>query len=131
MKTQFCLSALLLVGLSIPPQAGALDPNDKLLKQALQLYNQGHVDRAIPLFLQDLKDNPNNGTAHYYLGMALKEQGADANAINELELAAKFLPAGVTQSLAKKALRGGFEEDPLPEPVPLGGTKPAPAAPQN
>lgn len=131
MKTQLCLSALLLVGMSIPPPAGAYDPNDKLLKQALQLYNQGHVDRAIPLFLQDLKDNPNNGTAHYYLGMALKEQGADANAINELELAAKFLPAGVTKNLAKKALLGGFEEDPLPEPVPLGGTKPAPAPPQN
>lgn len=75
MKTQFCLSALLLLGLSYPPQAGAFDPNDKLLKQALQLYNAGHVNRAIPLFLQDLKDNPNNGTAHYYLGMALKERG--------------------------------------------------------
>ncbi|MBI2809697.1 MAG: tetratricopeptide repeat protein [Candidatus Melainabacteria bacterium] len=131
MKTQFCLSALLLVGLSFPPQAGAYDPNDKLLKQALQLYNAGHVERAIPLFLQDLKDNPNNGTAHYYLGMALKEQGADANAINELELAAKFLPTGVTKDLAKKALLGGFEEDPLPEPAPLQGTKPAPAPPQN
>jgi hypothetical protein len=78
-----------------------------------------------------LKDNPNNGTAHYYLGMALKEQGADANAINELELAAKFLPSGVTKNLAKKALLGGFEEDLPPEPAPLQGTKTAAAAPQN
>lgn len=128
MKTQFCLAAFLFIGTCFPPQAGAYDPNDKVLKEALQLYNGGHIDRAIPLFLQDLKDNPNNGTAHYYLGMALKEHGADANAISELELAAKLLPAGVAQNLAKKALHGGFEEDPAPAPIP---TPPArPAAPQ-
>lgn len=133
MKTPICLAALLSVGICFPPQAGALDPNDKVLKEALQLYNGGHVDRAIPLFLQDLKDNPNNGTAHYYLGMALKEHGADANAISELELAAKLLPPGVAQNLAKKALHGGFLEDPVAPPVSVTAPKPAPApaAPQN
>ncbi|RTL36142.1 MAG: tetratricopeptide repeat protein [Candidatus Melainabacteria bacterium] len=131
MKTPICLAALLFVGVCFPPQAGAYDPNDKVLKEALQLYNGGHVERAIPLFLQDLKDNPNNGTAHYYLGMALKEHGADANAISELELAAKLLPAGVTQELAKKALHGGFEEDPIVPSTPTAPAKAAPAQPQN
>jgi tetratricopeptide (TPR) repeat protein len=131
MKTHLCLAAVLLVGTCVPPQAGAYDPNDKLLKEALQLYNAGHVDRAIPLFLQDLKDNPNNGTAHYYLGMALKEHGADANAISELEMAAKLLPPGVTQSLAKKALHGSFEEDPVATSAPVVPVKTSPVAPQN
>jgi tetratricopeptide (TPR) repeat protein len=131
MKFKSCLSAFLLIAVNLPPQAGALEQEDKLLKEALHLYNLGQVDRAIPLFLQDLKENPNNGMAHYYLGMALKKGGADANAINELEMAAKLLPSGITQSLAKKALHGAFEEDPVASPPATPTVKAVPAAPQN
>jgi tetratricopeptide (TPR) repeat protein len=129
MNIRLSFSVLLLIGLTLPAQAGAVEQQDKLLKEAVQFYNAGQVDRAIPLFLQDLKENPNNGTAHYYLGVALKKAGADANAISELEMAAKLLPAGVTQTLAKQALHAGFEEDVVVPPAPSAKTT-APA-PQN
>ncbi|HEY9678790.1 MAG TPA: tetratricopeptide repeat protein [Drouetiella sp.] len=119
MKVQISLIASLFLGLASPalcanPAANSYDPNDKVMAEALKLYNKGEVERAIPLFLQDLKENPNNGTAHYYLGMALKRSGADANAISELEMAAKLLPVGISQDLAKRALHGAFVEDPPP-----------------
>ncbi len=127
MNIRLSLLAIPLICLTLPAQAGAVEQQDKLLKEAVQFYNAGQMDRAIPLFLQDLKENPNNGTAHYYLGIALKKGGADANAISELEMAAKLLPSGITQNLAKQALHGGFEEDVVVPPAPpVKSTAPAP-----
>src|ERR1700722_15881385 len=71
--------------------------SDPLIQKAIEYYNAGNLTQAIPLFVQDLKANPDNGTAHYYLGLALKKIGQDANAINELETAVKVCPAGLTQ----------------------------------
>jgi tetratricopeptide (TPR) repeat protein len=80
--------------------------SDPLIRKAIECYKSGDLAKAIPILVQDLKEHPENGTAHYYLGMALKKIGQDANAINELETAIKICPPGLTQALASQALHG-------------------------
>jgi len=111
---------------SVKPEA-ALDElpsaqsiaSDPLIQKAIEYYNSGNLTQAIPLFVQDLKANPDNGTAHYYLGLALKKIGQDANAINELETAVKVCPAGLTQTLAEQALHAGLAPEKKAEAPPV------------
>jgi hypothetical protein len=72
--------------------------------------------------VQDLKEHPENGTAHYYLGLALKKIGQDANAITELETAIKICPPGVTQALANQALHGSLPPEPKKVAPPIWST---------
>jgi len=87
------------------PQSLTSDP---LIQKAIECYKSGNLATAVPLLVQDLKEHPENGTAHFYLGLALKKMGQDANAINELETAIKICPPGVTQALANQALHGSL-----------------------
>jgi hypothetical protein len=91
---------------------------DSTLSDAIQEYNTGNVDKAVALLLQELKRDPENGRAHYYLGSALKKVGADANAVHELEMAIKYCPPGTLQALAQQALHGDFKEDEPPPTQP-------------
>lgn len=97
---------------------------DATVAQAIQEYKSNRLDRALSLLMKDLKEHPDDGTAHYYLGCVFKKAGADASAIHELETAIKLCPPGVTQALAKEALHGGFKEE-APVPPAVAGAAPA------
>jgi tetratricopeptide (TPR) repeat protein len=96
--------------------------SDPLIQKAIECYKSGNLEKAIPILVQDLKEHPENGTAHYYLGIALKKIGQDANAINELETAIKICPPGLTQALAAQALHGKLPPEPKKVAPPIWST---------
>jgi len=106
------------------PQIKMLDPTTDpkgVLKQALDAYKGGQFGQAAAILAKDLQANPGDGTVHYYMGLALKKQGYDMKALNELEKAARLCPPEMIKKFADEQV-GNLEE-----PEPLAG-KPAAAA---
>jgi len=114
---------------SAPASEPALDPKTDpkgVIDQALKAYKTGHYGQAAAILANDLQVNPDDGTVHYYMGMALKRQGMDMKALNELEKAARLCPPEMIKKFADEQIGN------LDEPEPLGGAAkaaPAPAPP--
>ncbi|MBS2009684.1 MAG: hypothetical protein JST01_21700 [Cyanobacteria bacterium SZAS TMP-1] len=106
----------------IEPVDPTKDPKGAL-KQAIDAYKAGQFGQAAALLATDLQANPDDGQVHYYMGLALKKQGMDMKALNELEKAARLVPPEMIKKFADEQV-GNLD---LPEPAPLGA-KPAPAA---
>ncbi len=99
------------------PAAYAADANADSrarLDKAISEYQAGHYDKAAQILAQDLKDHPDDGVTHYYLGMVKKRLGDDSDALNELEWAARLCPPEVIGSLAKQATDPNNTELPKP-----------------
>jgi tetratricopeptide (TPR) repeat protein len=107
-------------GASAPVALDAkVDPKG-VLNQALKAYQSGKYGQAAALLANDLQANPDDGTVHYYMGLALKKQGYDMKALHELEKAARLCPPEMVKKFADEQIGN------LDEPEPLG---PAPTTP--
>lgn len=56
------------------------------------------------MLARELKENPDDGKLHYYLGLALKKQGMDTKALRELEMAVRLCPDDMIASFAQEKL---------------------------
>jgi len=109
------------------PQVKMLDPKTDpkgVLKQAIDAYKGGQFGQAAAILANDLQANPGDGTVHYYMGLALKKQGYDMKALNELEKAARLCPPEMIKKFADEQV-GNLD---MAEPEPLGGKPAAPAS---
>jgi len=73
------------------PRAFALTSGD-LIKQGVQTLKDGHADRALDLFTQAERLDPNSPRPHYYIASALEKQGKPDNAKAEYETALRIQP---------------------------------------
>ncbi|MCB9469433.1 MAG: hypothetical protein H6677_14245 [Candidatus Obscuribacterales bacterium] len=80
------------------------ESDSKLIEKARAEYAKGDYEKAIALLQEDMKNNPEDGTTHFYLGLVKKEMGEDLPALDELELAARLLPAETLAAYTKQAL---------------------------
>lgn len=74
------------------------------VNQALKEYKAGRYGQAANLLLEDLREHPDDGKTHYYLGLALKKQGYDMSALKELEMAARLVPPEMVSNFAAEKL---------------------------
>src|SRR5579885_861697 len=112
-----CYSMAIVFLCGSAPAAYAADANADSrarLDKAISEYQAGHYDKAAQILAQDLKDHPDDGVTHYYLGMVKKRLGDDSDALNELEWAARLCPPEVIGSLAKQATDPNNTELPKP-----------------
>lgn len=77
-------------------------PSDAM-RQAIELYSQGRLEEAAQLMQKDLRDNPENGIAHQYMGKILEKQGYDKQALQEFETAFRLIPQDVVDAGIKTA----------------------------
>jgi tetratricopeptide (TPR) repeat protein len=99
-----------------------VDPKG-VLDQALKAYESGQYGHAASILATDLQANPDDGTVHYYMGLALKKQGYDMKALHELEKAARLCPPEMIKRFANEQIGN------LDQPEPLEGTAGKGAAP--
>ncbi|MDX8389023.1 MAG: tetratricopeptide repeat protein [Mariprofundaceae bacterium] len=87
-----------------------------LLEQAIEDYNFQDYDVAREKFEEVLATEPNNISAHYYLGVLFKHQGALDKAIEHLEIVAAVSPKpeGVDKALAEAYMAAKAYEKGLP-----------------
>jgi len=81
--------ALVLVGLAA--RASALSSND-LIKQGVQALRDGNNDKALQLFTQAEKLDPNSHKPHYFIASALERLGKTDSAKVQYNLALKVQP---------------------------------------
>lgn len=75
-----------------------------LISEVVKEYKAGNYDKAVALLQEDLKNNPDNGVTHYYLGLVKKKLGDDGDALTELEWAARLCPPEMIQALAMQTM---------------------------
>lgn len=94
----------------------ALAADSSLLQQAIEHYQFQDFESAEKGLMQVLQSEPDNPTAHYYLGLALHQNGKAAEAVPHLEKAAQSdnPPEGIRQTLANAYLSAGQPEKALP-----------------
>ena len=78
-------------------------PSD-VMRQAIDLYSQGRLEEAAQLMQKDLRDHPDSGVAHEYMGKILEKQGLDKQALQEFETAFRLIPQGVVDAGIKTAV---------------------------
>lgn len=116
MKNSLAIIVITLCLLSTSSRNALADQDNKLLEKARQEYKRGNLDKALNLLIEDLKKNPDDGTTHYYLGLVRKQMGEDLPALQELELAARLLPADTLSAYTKQAVNQiQASEQKLPE----------------
>ena len=90
--------------LSLNAAASASESSDKLIEQVKAAYKKGEYRKALRLLKKDLDENPYDGTSHFYMGLVRQQLGQDIPALDELELAARLLPAETLDSFAEQAI---------------------------
>ncbi len=105
LTTRVIASALVLslttCAISLPVFA---QPSD-VMRQAIDLYSQGRLEEAAQLMQKDLRDHPDSGVAHEYMGKILEKQGLDKQALSEFETAFRLIPQGVVENVTKTAVQ--------------------------
>lgn len=96
----FLVLSLTTSGFSRPVFA---QPSD-VMRQAIDLYSQGRLEEAAQLMQKDLRDHPDSGIAHEYMGKILEKQGLDKQALQEFETAFRLIPQGVVDAGIKTAV---------------------------
>ncbi|MGH9700883.1 MAG: tetratricopeptide repeat protein, partial [Candidatus Acidiferrales bacterium] len=69
-------------------------------------YSQGIYGSAVDLLQEALKDNPENATYHYHLGMVYEKSGQPALAKQQLEYTLKINPNYTEAGKIKEVLAG-------------------------
>jgi Flp pilus assembly protein TadD len=100
------LSSIYCSPLAAQAPAGSKLSSKAAVNLALKEYKAGHYSQAANLLLEDLREHPDDGKTHYYLGLALKKQGYDMSALKELEMAARLVPPEMVSSFAAEKLEG-------------------------
>ena len=80
------------------------ESDQHLIEKVKAEYEKGDYESAMNLLIKDMKENPDNGTTHYYMGLIKNEMGEDLPALAELELAARLLPAETLSSFTNQAI---------------------------
>lgn len=104
----------------LPLGAWAAD-SKAVIGQAVKYYKAGQFGPAAVLLARELKENPDDGQLHYYLGLALKKQGLDKTALHELEMAVRLCPDDMIASFAQEKLENLSQ----PRPTVREATAPA------
>ena len=98
------LLAVLILASNGLVQGVQAESESKLIEKVRAEYAKGDYEKAIALLQEDMKNNPEDGTTHFYLGLVKKEMGEDLPALDELELAARLLPAETLAAYTKQAI---------------------------
>ena len=67
-------------------------------------YKAGNYEQAALLLQEDLKNNPDDGVTHYFLGLVKKRMGDDGSALDQLEWAARLCPPEMLKGLTSQAV---------------------------
>lgn len=84
----------------------AFAQSSDVMRQAVDLYSQGRLEEAAQLLQRDLREHPDSGVAHQYMGKILEKQGYDKQALQEFEMAFRLIPQGVVDAGIKTAAQG-------------------------
>jgi tetratricopeptide (TPR) repeat protein len=98
------------------PKATAKLDTNAVIAEAVKAYKAGQYGPAAVMLAKELKENPDDGKLHYYLGLALKKQGMDTKALRELEMAVRLCPDDMIASFAQEKLEN------LNQPKPVAAT---------
>lgn len=109
----FAASSLATVFISAQAEDNQRAVSKAMIEKAIAEYQAGYYDKAALIIQQDLKDHPDEGMSHYYLGLVKKRLGDDSQALNELEWGARLCPPEVIESLAKQVT--DYKNDTLPK----------------
>ena len=63
------------------------------VERALRFHRRGEVDRAMPLYAEVLRVDPENAEAHHYLALACAQRGDPGTAMRHLREAVRLRPA--------------------------------------
>ncbi len=103
-------SALVLMHLTgVFPAPLLAQPSD-VMRQAVDLYSQGRLEEAAQLLQRDLREHPDSGVAHQYMGKILEKQGYDKQALQEFETAFRLIPQGVVDAGIKTAVQSASDK---------------------
>lgn len=106
LKKEITAVALVLTLMTgIFPLPALAQPSD-VMRQAIDLYSQGRLEEAAQLLQRDLREHPDSGIAHQYMGKILEKQGYDKQALQEFETAFRLIPQGVVDAGIKTAVQG-------------------------
>jgi len=83
-----------------------------VIQTAIKEYEAGNYEKAAQLLADDLKQNPDDGVVHYYLGLVKQKAGDDAGALDQLEWAARLCPPEMITSLTQQAMNAKGEKLP-------------------
>lgn len=89
MKSIYKLSLTFILACCIQLSASAQNNSNDLIKQGVELHNQGNYTEAINKFTEALKTDPENGYANYEISLSLYYSKKPDDAIPHLEKAVK------------------------------------------
>lgn len=112
-RTEKYLVAILLAAFC---QLPARADTKATIAEAVKAYKAGQYGPAAVLLAKELKENPDDGKLHYYLGLALKKQGYDVKALRELEMAVRLCPDDMIASFAQEKLDNLSQPRPAASP---------------
>ncbi|NWF65745.1 MAG: hypothetical protein HXY38_15740, partial [Chloroflexi bacterium] len=101
---KYDLSAITAMSLLLMAAPGLAEQSHTLILKAIGEYQKGNYDKAAALLATDLRENPDNGLSHYYLGLVQKRLGQDVQALGELEMAARQLQPEMVEALTREAM---------------------------
>jgi tetratricopeptide (TPR) repeat protein len=107
--TAGALVVSLMTGIAYAPAnftPAAFAQSSDVMRQAVELYSQGRLEEAAQLLQRDLREHPDSGVAHQYMGKILEKQGYDKQALQEFEMAFRLIPQGVVDAGIKTAAQG-------------------------
>ena len=122
LKKEITAVALVLTLMTgIFPLPALAQPSD-VMRQAIDLYSQGRLEEAAQLLQRDLREHPDSGVAHQYMGKILEKQGYDKQALQEFETAFRLIPQGVVDAGIKTAVQGASGKTSTASPSQKPGT---------
>lgn len=122
LKKEITAGALVLTLMTgIFPLPALAQPSD-VMRQAIDLYSQGRLEEAAQLLQRDLREHPDSGVAHQYMGKILEKQGYDKQALQEFETAFRLIPQGVVDAGIKTAVQGASGKTSTASPSQKPGT---------
>lgn len=101
---KYDLSAITAMSLLLMAAPALAEQSHTLILKAIGEYQKGNYDKAAALLATDLRENPDNGLSHYYLGLVQKRLGQDVQALGELEMAARQLQPEMVEALTREAM---------------------------
>ncbi len=115
-------SIALLSALTIATTQSLAD-TQQLVKEGIAEYKAGHLDKAVPLLVQALKEDRQQRSGALLFRSSVEANGARRPGSQRTDMAAKFCPPAVLQSLAAQAIAdhtNGKSVQQKPQPAPVG-----------
>ena len=91
-KTTIYCSFMLVLFLSLTPNCLAAEQEASMFQHGVELFQDGKYEAAIDVFKQITKKNPDNGSAHFFIGLALQGKEEFSKSIASFQKAGDLDP---------------------------------------